>query len=122
VVSASAALPTADVRVQPGFSGAQDVTVAPSLTPGAIGPEPPFHMLGLGDFGPLGNVQIKTFPLNAGSVSTPLSGVLAASSVGMAGFANGAGLVLVAVGGAPGAAAGPFWHALTYAVVKADPG
>jgi hypothetical protein len=124
VASASAAIPAIDVRIQPGVTGAQDVTVATSLGPGAVSPEPPFHMLGLGDYGSLGNVQIQTFPAGAGTASatTPLSGVLSASSVGTAGFVNGANLVLVAVGGTPGAAAGPFWHALTYALVKADPG
>jgi hypothetical protein len=123
-VSASAALPPVNVHLQPGFTGAQVLTVAGSLAPGAIGPEPPFHMLAPADFGSLSKVQIGTFPLNGSSASstTQLADVLATSAVGTDGFANGATLVLVAVGGAPGAAAGPFWHALTYALVKGNPG
>ena len=35
---------------------------------------------------------------------------------------DGAGLVLVAVGGSPGSPGGPFWHKLTYALIKANPG
>jgi hypothetical protein len=48
--------------------------------------------------------------------------VLSASSVGTAGFVNGAGLVLVAVGGGATVPAGAFWRALTFALVKAAPG
>ncbi len=124
VVSASVAFPTMDYRLEPSVGAAMEVAVAPALPQGAIGPYPPFDSLALDDFGPLGTVQLRTY--EAGN-STPastvmLSQVLAGSAVGTAGFVNGAGLVLVAVGGTPGAAAGSFWHALTYALISANPG
>jgi len=36
-------------------------------------------------------------------------------------LANGSGYVLVAVGGYPGAAAGTWWHKLTYSLILAAP-
>lgn len=124
VVSASATLPAVDVRVLPGLTNAMDTPVAPSLSPGAIGPEPPFAQLAVVDYGNLANVQLETYPpgYSTPTSTVALAGVLGASAVGTAGFVNGASVVLVAVGGAPGASAGAFWHALTYAAVKADPG
>jgi len=124
VVSASVVIPTSDVRVKPGLATALEADVAPSLSPGGIGPSPPFHELALSGYAPLGAAQIKTYPPGGFSATsvTMLSDVLGASAVGTSGFATGASLVLVAVGAAPGAPAGPFWHKLTYAVVQADPG
>jgi hypothetical protein len=124
VVNASALLPTSDVGVLPSLPQAMEVPLAPSLTPGAIGPYPPFEGLALAGYGPLAGVQIMTFVPGSSTVtsSTTLGPVLAASAVGTAGFVDGAGLVLVAVGGAPGVAAGAFWHAFTFALVKASPG
>jgi hypothetical protein len=124
VVNASAVLPTSDVGVVPNLNAAPEVLVAPSLGPGAIGPSPPFAGLAVSAFGPLAGVQINTYPPGSMSVqsSATLGSVLSASTVGASGFVDGAGLVLVAVGSAPGQSAGPFWHALTFALVKADPG
>ena len=124
VVSASPVLPTTDVRLVPGAMGAMAVNVAPSLLPGAIAPYPPFAMLAPTDFGPLGAVQLQTYlPGSSQATSTTmLSDVLAKSTVGVGDFVDGASLVLIAVGGAPGLPAGAFWHKLTYALIKADPG
>jgi hypothetical protein len=124
VVSASPALPLMDVRLLPSVMKATEASVAPSLPQGGIEPSPPFRSLDLAAFGQLGSVQIKTYPPGTPSPSstTNLSDVLSASTVGTAGFVDGAGLVLVAVGATPGAAPGPFWHKLTYALIKADPG
>jgi hypothetical protein len=123
VVSASPALPLMDVRILPNVMNAMEVDVAPSLSQGAIEPFPPFVGLTLTAFGQLSGVQIRTYqPQTTNPLSTTnLNDVLSASAVGTAGFINGAGLVLVAVGATPGAAAGPFWHPLTYALIKADP-
>ncbi len=123
VVSASATLPAVDVRLQPGFSNAMETSVAPDLLPGAIGPYPPFQKLAYADYGIPGEVQVRTYPPNGSNPSstTMLAGVLSSSTVGTAGFMNGAGLTLVAVGGTPGAGAGPFWHAFTYVLVKSSP-
>ena len=124
VVSASVTFPTMDFRLEPSVSAAPEVVVAPMLPQGAIGPYPPQDSLTLDDFGPLATVQLRTYASgNTSPTSTVmLSQPLAASTVGAAGFVNGAGLVLVAVGGTPGAAAGSFWHALTYALIAANPG
>jgi hypothetical protein len=124
VVNGSVTLPTSDVRMQPSVMGAMEADLAPSLSQGAIGPYPPFDQLAASAYGPLGTVQIRTYSAGTSNQtsSVMLSDVLATSSVGAAGFVDGASLTFIAVGGAPGAQSGPFWHALTYALVKADPG
>ncbi len=124
VVNASTVLPTCDVGVVPNLNAATEAVVAPSLGPGAIGPSPPFAGLAITAFGPVGGVQVDTYSPGSEtpSSSTKLGDLFAAGTVGAADFVDGAGLVLVAVGSAPGQAAGPFWHALTFALVKADPG
>jgi hypothetical protein len=124
VVSAGGAFPTMDFRLLPNLSGAMERMVAPGLSQGAIGPYPPFTGLALADLGALPGVQLRTYSSGQtmpGS-TVMLSDVLASSAVGASGVVNGAGLVLVAVGSAPGVAAGSFWHELTYTLIKADPG
>jgi hypothetical protein len=98
--------------------------VAPSLSQGAVGPHPPFVGLALADLGALPGVELHTFTSGATMPTSTvlLSDVLASSPVGASGIVNGAGLVLVAVGSAPGLAAGSYWHKLTYALIQADPG
>jgi hypothetical protein len=124
VVSASVTFPVQDFRLLPSKANAQEVAVAHALPQGAVGPFPPFQGLALADIGPLSTVQIRTYGQGSSTPTstTMLSDVLAGSAVGTAGFVDGAGLVLVAVGGTPGASAGPFWHKLTYALIKANPG
>ena len=124
-VSASVTFPTPRFPGAAGARrGAKEADVAPLLSQGAIGPSPPFQGLSLADFGPLPTVQIRTYGSgnSTPTSTTMLSDVLAGSTVGTAGFVDGAGLVLVAVGGTPGASAGGSWHKLTYALIKADPG
>lgn len=123
VVSASAALPEVDVRVLPNLMNATPIVVAPGLTQGAIGPNPPFSQLTVNEYGALPGVQIQTYSPGTSFMSSmvPLSDVLANGGVTEAQIVNGARLVLVAVGSAPGLATGGFWHGLTYALVKAEP-
>jgi hypothetical protein len=123
-VNGSVTLPTSDVRVQPSMNGAMEIDLAPSLSQGGIGPYPPFDKLTASAYGTLAAVQIRTYGPGSSSQTSAviLSDVLAASSVGVAGFVNGASLTLIAVGGTPGEQAGPFWHKLGYALVQADPG
>jgi hypothetical protein len=113
-----------DFRLEPNLSGAMERQVVPALSQGAVGPYPPFMGLALADLGALPGVQLRTYsPGQTMPGSTVmLSDVLATSPVGASGIVNGAGLVLVAIGSAPGVAAGSFWHKLTYALIKADPG
>jgi hypothetical protein len=123
VVNGSAVMPVTDVGFQLNLTAKTQVVVASSLGPGAVEPGPPFTALAAADFGPLAGVQIDTYP-PGGSTATSsvlLGGVLSASAVGTAGFADGQGLALVAVGSAPGLPAGPFWHTLTYALVSTSP-
>ena len=123
VVNASAVLSTTDVRLRPNVLSPTELNVAPSLVPGAIAPEPPFAALTLAQYGALGGVQIKTYSPGSSSATstTALGDVLGESSVGTAGFVNGAELVLVAVGGGATVPVGAFWRALTFALVKAAP-
>ena len=123
VVHASAAMPVVDVGISPGTAAAVERRLASSLTPGAIGPQPPFMDLTSAALGVLGEVVLKTY---APGTSSPTSAVLLEAAFANGGLnhadvVDGAAMVLVAVGGSPGLPAGPFWHAHTYVMVRADP-
>ncbi len=124
IAAASPPTPTSDYKVMPATTNAMPITVAPSLPLGAIGPSPPFAQLTADAYGALNGAAIQTYPAGSSALEsqTVLEPLLQASAVGTAGFVDGASLVFVAVGAAPGLHSGSFWHALTYAVVKADPG
>jgi hypothetical protein len=123
VLHASAAMPPVDVRVATGFDAATEHQVAPELSPGAIGPFPPFASLARADLGPVTGVKLRTYlPGQTTTTSeVTLGEALAQGGLEEADIADGEGFVAVAVGAAPGTASGPFWHALTYALVKSDP-
>jgi hypothetical protein len=123
VVHADVAMPEVDVRVTPGLDGAAPWQVAPSLSLGSIGPAPPFTQLDAATYGSLDKAKVTTH--NPGD-PTPTSATLVAPLLAQAGlsakdFADGSTFTLVAVGGYPGMPAGPWWQALTYAVVRAAP-
>lgn len=124
VVSASNTLAESDVQIQPNLMTAMETLVVGSLSQGAIGPTPPFAAYTLPDLGPLDGVKVDTFLPGTMFMqsSVTLGAVLTGSSLGPAAFVDGASLVLVAVGASPGLPAGGFWHAFTYALVKAEPG
>jgi hypothetical protein len=124
VVNAALGLPTSDVGVVPSKTMAMDTTVAGSLSEGAIAPTPPFAKLGVNDFGAPAGVKVNTYEPGTMSMSSSvtLATVFANGGVGAAGFVNGAGLVLVAVGAGPGLPTSSFWHALTYVLVEGNPG
>jgi hypothetical protein len=123
VVHADAAMPQVDVRIAPSVSGAPDWQLVSKLSPGGIGPFPPFLSLGVEQLGIPAGVKIRTYPPGEMTVTSEvlLGEALDQSEVTEADIADGRGFALVAVGAAPGTAAGPFWHALTYGLVKADP-
>lgn len=122
VVSASPAIATdLDVRVLPSFTGATALDVA-NLSPGAIGPVPPFTQLTANEYGALDAVVVQAYPYGASTpVSVKLPDIFAGGSVGAADFVDGARLVLVGVGAAPGVAAAKWWRGFTFALVKAEP-
>ena len=124
IASASPAIGEIDVGLTPNLTSATPQGVVYALTQGAIGPNPPFAKLTAAELGPLDGVQIITYtPNSAAMTSTTLLGsVLANGGVSQDAIVNGARLVLVAVGAGPGVPAASFWHALTYTLVKADPG
>jgi hypothetical protein len=116
-------MPVIDVRLKSGGQAGTEWLIVPELTPGAIGPKPPFSKLPVAGFGAIESAQILTMaPGDSSPTSaTTMSSIFAKSSIQSADIVNGAGFVLVAVGGYPGAAPGPWWHALTYALVRGDP-
>jgi hypothetical protein len=124
VVNATPTLAESDVQIKPNLMTAMETLVVGSLSQGAIGPTPPFASYTLPDLGPLDGVKIDTFLPGTSFMqsSVTLGAILTGSSVGPAAFVDGASLVLVAVGASPGLPTGGFWHAFTYAVVKAEPG
>lgn len=123
VAHASTALPTVDIRVRTGGQEQSERLVASKLTYGAAGPKPPFAKLSAAEYGSIDASQIiTTAPNSAAPTSlTPLSSIFQKSSIKASDFKDGEGLVLVAVGGYPGSASAPWWHPLTYALVRADP-
>jgi hypothetical protein len=123
VVHASAAMATVDVRLLGGYEGAMPVPLATSLSAGAVAPFPPLSALGLVELGTLDKVAVQTFPAGGPmpSSTVALKEVFSQSPVAAADMADGQGYALVAVGAQPGLAAGAFWHALTYTLVRVDP-
>ncbi|WP_437953853.1 hypothetical protein WME98_26495 [Sorangium sp. So ce296] len=123
VAHASAAAPPVNVRLAPGRADVSAVPVAQDLSYGAISPFPPFVGLSRGDLGALEEVEIETYePLSATVTSSvSMREILANSDVPADDVSDGQGLVLVAIGAAPGTERGGFWHPLTYALLWADP-
>jgi hypothetical protein len=123
-VSASTTLQVVDAYVVPSVPMPMGVEVAPMLEPGAIAPDPPFRAFSVAALGALPMVQIQTFAAGTSDMTSTvmLSTILAGSGLTTSDVANEANLVFVAVGSGPGVSSGPFWHALTYALVKANPG
>lgn len=123
VVHASASMPVVDVGITPGFDAAPESKLTTALSPGAIGPQPPFAGLNFAELGILSQVKLKTYdPGDTYPTSAVLfQSVLANDGLGESDIVNGEGFVLVAVGGHPGVPAGPWWNAHTYVIVRADP-
>ncbi|HZF54984.1 MAG TPA: hypothetical protein VE093_40315 [Polyangiaceae bacterium] len=121
VVHAAVALPEVDFRIKPDEK--PEWAVASSLSIGAIGPKPPFDSLQAIAYGDIFQAQLLTYlPSSVNPTSkTGMLEVFSKSPVALGDFKDGASLVLVAVGSAPGQPAGPFWHKLTYAMVRASP-
>lgn len=123
VVHASAAMPPVDVLLTPGRQGETGRPLADRLSFGAIGPFPPFRELALSDLGAIDDVAVQTAaPSNPNATSSVrLGDILGHSEVTTADITDGKGVVLVAVGAAPGTSAGAFWHPLTYVLVRPEP-
>lgn len=122
-VNASVVLAASDVGVTPDVANTMEVVVAPSLGPGAIGPEPPFAALTQAEYGAFSGATLGVYSpgTTAATATATLGSVLAASAVGTTAFVNGANLVFVAVGGEATVPTGAFWQPLTFAVVKGAP-
>jgi hypothetical protein len=123
VVHASLALPMVDVRINPGTDGAAPWQVASSVSLGSVDPVPPFADLDVVAFGALDKAFLSTHaPGDSTPTSaTPFGPLLAAAGLEGKDFVDGAGFALVAVGGYPGVQPPPWWHALTYAVIRTAP-
>jgi hypothetical protein len=123
VVNAAVPLQPTDIHITPGISMAPEAVLATSLPTGGIEPKPPFAKLTLGELGALDQVHLRTYlPMQMFMTSdTPLTEAFANGTVKQADLANGSNYVLVTVGAYPGVGAGPFWHKLTYTLIKADP-
>lgn len=120
---AVAAMPDVDIGIVPAIDKAMSEAIAPSLSLGAIGKIPPFREFAKAELGPIGAVNLLTFPPGFGMPSSTnlLKSALDRGGISEAEFNDGASYTFVAVGSPPGIAAGAFWHALTWTAVKADP-
>lgn len=124
-VNAVAAMPKANVWIQPSFSGVMPIPIVNGGPFGGSAPYPPNFALEVSEIGSVAGAAIGTAvnpsPTPTGSV--PLSTALAASGLGNEAVANGKSLVLVGVGAAPGTMPAPapdaWWKA--YTVVAVDP-
>ena len=125
VVNASVAVEPTDFGIKSSIMGAGILTLATALPTGGIEPKPPFTTLTVNELGAPEKVSIKTY-LNGQGMMFPTSDTLMGEAfkngtVASTQLANGEGYVLVAVGAAPNIPAGPFWHKLTYSLIKANP-
>lgn len=120
---ASMSMPKIDIRVLPGTEGAMMGNIAPDLTLGAIGKTPPFRHFSKAELGPIGAASILTVPPGVAQPNSksPLQDALARGGISEADLKDGSAFTLVGVGSPPSIAAGPFWHALTWTVVRSDP-
>lgn len=124
-VNAVAAMPKANVWIQPSFSGVMPIAVVNGGPFGGSAPYPPNFALEVSEIGSVAGASIGTAvnpsPTPTGIV--PLSTALAASGLGNEAVSNGRSLVLVGVGAAPGVMPAPapdaWWKA--YSVVAIDP-
>lgn len=123
VVQASTAANVFDVYVTPGIPSATNALLAPLLTFGAILPYPPFQGYTAADLGAVGDVELVTFPENDATPTTEiaLGDVLTDSGLSTEDVAGGQGHVLVAVGAAPGAPSGSWWHDFRYVLIPVQP-
>ncbi|WP_441289191.1 hypothetical protein ACSRUE_46735 [Sorangium sp. KYC3313] len=123
VAHASAATPLVHVALAPGRDDATGVTLTQDLSYGAIAPFPPSTGFSVGDLGALDEVAIETRDPLQGTVTSSvlMREILASSDVPAADIRDGQGFVLVAVGAAPEAEQGGFWHPLTYSLLRANP-
>jgi hypothetical protein len=123
-VHASVATPVVDVRVAPGTASGVTQLLATFLGFGAIGPSPAYASLDEMGYGTLNEVG---FPIHQpGDTQLPLDELpldeaLARGGLVTADFGDGANLVMVAVGAAPGVAGTAAFHALSLTAVRATP-
>jgi hypothetical protein len=125
VVNASVALTPTDIGLTPSIQNAPNQPLATALPTGGIEPKPPFTKLTVNELGALGQATIKTFLPGQGTMfptsSTLLAEAFQNGTVAATQLENDSGYVLVAVGSYPNIPAGPFWHKLTYSLIKANP-
>ncbi|HVK70193.1 MAG TPA: hypothetical protein VM694_37325 [Polyangium sp.] len=116
-------MPSVDVRLVPGTEAGMPQQIAPSLTAGAVGPFPPFRQVARFEVGSIAQTEILTFVPGqfVKTSASPLDAALARGGLTQADFEDGRAFTFVAVGAQPGIAAGAFWHALTWTVVRSDP-
>jgi hypothetical protein len=117
------AMPETDIRILPAVEEAMAGSVALGLSLGAIGKMPPFREFSKAELGPIGAVNILTFPPGFGNPSSTLllKSALDRGGISEAEFKDGSAYTFVAVGSPPSIPAGAFWHPLTWTAVKADP-
>lgn len=121
---ASQATPTSYLRLAPGIDGAVAQLVVPSWSLGAIAPYPPlwrFSRAGLGAV-PEATLELST------NVSTPehrasFAEALSNSELTATDLVEGVGFTFVMVGASHtmGPDPGPWWHELSYTVLRSDP-
>jgi len=123
VVQASAAASIFDVYLTRGFPGSTDTLLGPLLSFGAILPYPPFAAYTAADLGPVAEVMLTTFLENSAVPTSEISlgDVLTNSGLAADDVGGGQGHVLVAVGAAPGAPSGSWWHDFGYVLIPVDP-
>ena len=120
---ASMAMPEIDIRLLPGAQGGTAGNVAPGLTVGAIGKIPPFREFSKMALGSIGATNILTVPPGYAqpNSTSPLQAALVRGGISEADFKDGSAFTFVAVGSPPSIPKGPFWHELTWTVVRSDP-
>jgi len=120
---ASGAIMQAQLRMHGGDEAAPAFLVTQYWSLGAISPFPPWTQFSKIELDVVDEAGVQIF---MASPSTPsaeitLAQAFANSDLTANDVVDGAGYVLIAVGATPGLPDGPWWHALTMTMVRADP-
>ena len=120
---ASAAIMQAQLRMHAGEEAAPAFLVTQYWSLGAILPYPPWTQFSRQELGVVDQAGIQIFTSSPAmpAAEITLAQTFANSELGAGDIVDGAGYVLIAVGASPGLPDGPWWHAFTMTMVRADP-
>lgn len=122
-VHAVAGMAAASVHLTPGLGNATPVPVLNGWTLGAIAPFPPYQQLAQSSLGIADSTVLELYPNSEAEALAPISWSTAfqQGTASSDDVINGANVIFVAVGAAPGATGEDWFHELTWTALTPDP-